>query len=310
MTVPKMPADQLIRVRDELRNPHKLVSESAHLLRGADPQEGLVRYRNARCLDISVAPASLDRALRIMDALIRALEGRGLKGEVTPPLTDDENRRRGEDDPPDNVTRVRVTGEWIQFGITEKRTVGMTPAREPPARLRGQELQSWLYWNQPRKTLVPTGVLELFIDNSSYALSRHRWRDGKRRQLEEQLDDFVAELDVAAAALKKQREERVRQQLEYREQEQRRHEQEQRRREEGKRAAQLEDEVRRWRLAGDIRAYVAAVREEMATSTGVTSEPSKIEERLSWAEEYATRIDPVLKLRRRQSGDELGVLEE
>ncbi len=45
---------------------------------------GVVSAPMRSCLDIAVSPDSLDRALRIFDALLKALEAAGLTVEVTP----------------------------------------------------------------------------------------------------------------------------------------------------------------------------------------------------------------------------------
>ena len=74
---------------------HKLVAMSAKLLRRAKPFEGVVTCRDERCLDISVSPAALDRALRIADALVRALEALQLRVEVTEIHRRDLRRRGG-----------------------------------------------------------------------------------------------------------------------------------------------------------------------------------------------------------------------
>ena len=104
------PAGPPIVVPAKLHNPHQLISEASRLLRGRKPHEGLVGCWSTRCLDIAVAPASLGRALRIMNALIRALEKRGLQVEVTRPLSYEAERDRGEKEPPSNATRVMVSG--------------------------------------------------------------------------------------------------------------------------------------------------------------------------------------------------------
>src|SRR5258705_3390643 len=74
------PAEPPIIVPETLHNPHKLVSATSRVFRG-------VRSSTDRCLDISVSKESRGRALRIMNALVRALEKRGLQVEVTPSLT-------------------------------------------------------------------------------------------------------------------------------------------------------------------------------------------------------------------------------
>ena len=166
-------------------------------------------------------------------------------------------------------------------------------AARPPRGLRGAELELLLSRNQPRRELVPTGILEVGIVKEAYVGVRTIWRDGKRKRLEEQLDKVVAHFDVAANAINRQREERLRTQREYEERARRRVEEEQRRRDEAERAERLEGEARRWRLANDIRQYVAEVRKTVATAGVEIWDVPQLEAWAAWAEDYATRIDPL-----------------
>lgn len=75
-----------IVVPAELTSPHPLIEATEKSLTGAKPdEEGLVHPKAKRTLDIHVSPANVQRALRIMDTLIKAIESRGLsvtlKGE-------------------------------------------------------------------------------------------------------------------------------------------------------------------------------------------------------------------------------------
>lgn len=66
-----------IRVPSRLVDPHPLVRQTAAVLKPARPGlYGTIRARRDRCLDLRVGPRSRERALRIMDALIKALEHR------------------------------------------------------------------------------------------------------------------------------------------------------------------------------------------------------------------------------------------
>lgn len=72
-----------IVVPTALVSPDRLVTLSGKALRKAKPYEGLVSYRSSEgCLNIRVAPASVDRALLIVNTLLRALEARDLKVAV------------------------------------------------------------------------------------------------------------------------------------------------------------------------------------------------------------------------------------
>jgi len=124
--------------------------------------------------------------------------------------------------------------------------------------------------------------LELSISDGPYS-ARANWRDGKRSRLENCLHEFVGYLSVVADAIRKQREETERVRREYEELAARRREQERQRQEEAERAKQLEATVRRWRLARDIREYVASVRDVLTTVPGTIPDDGQFEESLRWA---------------------------
>ncbi|MCZ7662706.1 MAG: hypothetical protein M5U22_07115 [Thermoleophilia bacterium] len=71
-----------IVVPASLENPHKLVVLASRYLAKAHPSGGLLLLARKACLDIRVSSGSVDRALRIFDAVIKTLEGVGLKVEV------------------------------------------------------------------------------------------------------------------------------------------------------------------------------------------------------------------------------------
>jgi hypothetical protein len=68
-----------IVVPDDLKSPHVLVERAAKLLAKAKPDDGFVYVLDKPCLDVAVSPSSLARALRIVDALTKALETRNAR---------------------------------------------------------------------------------------------------------------------------------------------------------------------------------------------------------------------------------------
>lgn len=119
-------------VAESLEHPHKLVTISARYLQKATPRGGVVSAERSTCLDISVSLASLDRALRTMDALLKSLEAVGLSVEIAAmdePSAEDRSShdygynstpRESKPRPPERVTRVPYDEEWIQFRLTER----------------------------------------------------------------------------------------------------------------------------------------------------------------------------------------------
>jgi hypothetical protein len=126
---------------------------------------------------------------------------------------------------------------------------------------------------------------------------RSLWHDGQRQRLEGCLADFIAHLSVMAGAIKTQREEMQRAVQERHEADARRWEEERVRREEEERVRRFEEMLGRWRLARDVREYVAEVREVIAAANGAIPEGIQLEESLKWAEAFARRIDPVARIR-------------
>ncbi len=72
-------ADKII-VLEKLTAPHPLVVLTRNVLTQAKPDDNrMLRPWGQKYLDIRVSPDSLRRALRIMDALLKAFEKRGFK---------------------------------------------------------------------------------------------------------------------------------------------------------------------------------------------------------------------------------------
>ncbi len=290
------PKPPVIEVPARLDRPHKLVAEAARLLRGRDSSDGYVSCWSVSCLKIVVTKTHLGRALRIMDALLKALEGRGYRVEVTRALSREEADRARYTDEPSNVTRALVASEWIQFGIFEKQTMARE-TKEPPKGMKGQALEAWMLSNRPTIRYEANGHLELSILNCDGLGVRRTWRDGKHKQVEEYLGAFVANFEVVAEANKQLRLERERQHREWEEKRRLEEEARARAREEAEREKRFEDKLARWRLARDTREYVREVRALVAAGNGTIEEGSPLHRSLKWAEEFADRVDPVAELR-------------
>jgi transposase-like protein len=199
-----------IEVAPVLVEPNRLVARTAKLLAKAKPSDGLVSARSRRGLDVAVAPASVERAMRIMDALLKALGDRELTVEVTP---ESEGKIWGRTVYHSPIAHVRVEDEWIRFSLPEALKVAPPPPEPPKQRTEMTDEERWKPRPRPeRRVRTATGTLVLTIETGQ----RHRhWRDRSRRKLEMFLNDFVAHLYVAADWLKQDRkrieEERLRQ---------------------------------------------------------------------------------------------------
>jgi hypothetical protein len=289
-----------IIVRAALEQPHRLVAMSAKLLQRAKPVDGAARVRDHRCLDMSVSPGALDRALRIMDALLKGLETRKLPVEVTD-LRAEELRHRyyepREDDVPSNVTRVRVADEWLQLALAEK-IAHKRPAPPPaPKHLRGSAADIWQQLQRRPVEYVPTGDLTLSIRNLPHLSVRTAWRDGKRQRIEGCLNDFISSLYVVADAIKAHRAEQERRHRQYEEEAKRRREEQLRAEEAARRVKELQEVIRDWRLAQDVRTYVAEARSMVAEAGLTMAEDAPFDRWLKFAFAYAEKVDPLAGLR-------------
>lgn len=144
---------------------------------------------------------------------------------------------------------------------------------------------------------VPTGDLTLSILGLAHLSVQTSWRDGKRRRVEDCLNEFVASLYVVAEAIKSHRLAQERHRREAEEAETRRQEERRRQEEEAKRAKELQDVIADWSLARDIRAYVAEAR-GMVDEAQLTMDPdSPFERWLQFATSHAEKVDPLAGLR-------------
>ena len=268
-----------IRVAERLARPHPLVRMTAQALRGqkTDTWGMLSRPGREKCLDIRVARESLPRALRIMDALLKALAARGFRASV----------KDGEE----AGTVVELPEENVAIALEEK-----TRRQDHVLTKEESERKAKYGWSSaPRWDYEPTGSLQLRIKEVWGDGVRKTWSDGKRR-IEDALNDAVAGMIVVADAKRQHRIDLERRRREWAEAERRRLELEQQRREEAERLKALEQEAAAWARSQQLRAYIDAVQEE-ALRLGASAEPGgQLHRWLEWARRHADRTDPLKAL--------------
>lgn len=254
-----------IVVADALHHPHPLVDRTQQILRDAktDGRGVLYTWPAMPHLAVHVSKGSLTRALRIVDALLKAVEARGWAVELET------------GDAP--ATKVRIGVDLVRIRLDER------AKRVENARASGT---TWLY---QRFTFVPTGELTLRIDEYLERRSQISWSDGRQR-LEDRLNDVIVGLAAAAEILCERRlrleEFRAKQEVEGLRRQAARLD------EERERARRLDFDRRfsEWVRAGQIRQFVEAVRSALlASGHDVTDSQRWIE----WALAYADGIDPL-----------------
>lgn len=268
-----------IEVQPELTDPHPAVAKTAASLRGARLDgQGRVAPRAQRALPVTVAPASVDRAMRVLDALMKALEARGhVLG-------------RAAVNGVDRITAT-VSDETIAIEFTEELD------REVRELTRAEQAEKaeypWRYSVQYRH--FPSGRLFLRIDHADTLGLRKHWADGSRQRIERCLDAFVLQLERFAEAIKRQR-------LERQEAERRRHAWEMERYEKLRQIGEEDDRVRtldrqaeQWHKSQELRRFIEAVR--AAGNSGSTGVPqgSDLQRWLEWATAHADRMDPLVQ---------------
>jgi len=285
-----------IEVASVLEQPHSLVAAALRVLGQTKPDvDGVRRRGSRRCLDVAVSPATFDRAMLIMDALLKALEREGTRCEVTDAQrVDSRGRMLVPESVPLNTTRVCVDDEWCELRLAEKFLTEEGPPPSAPRGLAGEELDSWRRWNRPVRRYIPSGVFKLSL---SQGFNRATWTDGKRKKLEGRLADIVAGFHCFAAEQKADRAERERRHREYEAEMQRRREAAQRAEDERIRGERLEGRVGNWKRARAIREYVDAVHALVRPRRTPVTDPRFTDEALAWALAFADRIDPLSALR-------------
>jgi len=171
-----------IVVATTLKEPHPLVRQTAEVLRPHRPSKfGLLEPPRKHSLNIEVSPKSLDRALRIMDALIKTFETMGrsifLKG---------------------NSTFVSIDGANVDIGIKEE----LARKRRDP---KDHNLDGYYEFGFSRYAEggIPSGRLYLTIEDAGFGYSngncRQHWRNSESKRLEERLGNFIIGILKAAA---------------------------------------------------------------------------------------------------------------
>ena len=276
----KVPVPQ-VRVREDLRRPHKLVVAARAALAEASPFSRLASGAWKGCLDISVSREQRQRALRIMDALVKHLEASGAGVEVSrEPKTGYGSEQRT------FVTEAIVGEERVGFALREKQRMHRQP---PSPRDAGR---GWP-WDRPTVSYLPSGTLELSLTSPRLEGMRRNWSDGKRQRLEDVLGEFVVGLGPAASRLKELRAEDARRQQAQLEAELRRAEEAERRRLEEARIARLIGEAAVWSRAAELRAYALAGLRLLDENGGEGEADKARRADLEWLLEYADAIDPL-----------------
>lgn len=219
---------------------------------GGEQLEAIERFGAFR---VRVSQGQIGRALKILDALAKALESRGYWFE------------RGNNGRPQAV----ILGERIGFRIDEryKRRVEVRPSG-----YRTTEFDS-------------IGRLAVVVEEGGRS-----WQDRDNRKLEDRLNEIVASLIIATDWIRADRLEKEEWKRQYEIECKKREEIERQRREEQLRAQQFDEDSKQWRRYERHRRYTERVR-AAAVSRGVpVDDSSGVGRWILWAERRLAELDP------------------
>ena len=259
-----------ITVPDELVDALRPVRQAARLLKRQDDR-GFLVSREHPYLAIHVSPGTLNRALRIFDAFLKACTSRGW-----PVGTEADRPWR---------THVTVLDEVIFVGIDEKVRTIRTPRKSYTER-------DWLHPHAP-DTYEPTGVLTWWAASvDAYGRTRRTWNDGKRQRVEHCLNDVMIGLVQLAEARKAERRESEARQRQMAEEVRQQHLAAERREREQERRDELHRQVAAWRQSQELQSYLHAL--QLAASPQISQDPDgRLARWLRWAETYVRKLDPM-----------------
>ncbi len=225
--------------------------------------------------DVMIGKASVDRAVRLVHTLTRAMTEIGVR-------IDTGNGRYGHTPRP-VITLFDVRLQLRVRELTTRKPHTPTPDElAEQARYKFARIDKWDY--------EPNGSLRVSIANPDDRHDRRAWADGKARRVEEMVEEivtgFLLEVDAELDRARRAEERRIQEAEHWR----RQRELEQLRKEEEARVNRLVAEAERWERAARIRRYVTAVLEEHTDPV-----PESIERWASWAMATADRIDPIAR---------------
>jgi hypothetical protein len=188
---------------------------------------------------------------------------------------------------------VTIQEAKIPFGIIER-----LETKEEQPKEHDLDGDYAFGYNRLNRKQVPSGRLELFIDQSGMYWAhgcRFTWRDGKK-PVEQRLSSFMDSLEDLATRMRAHQDEEQRKAEQRRIEELRRREETRQRAEkrakydaERARVEQLRQQARCWKEADDLRRFIDTVKQ----MHGAIEPGSEIAQWLDWATQQADRLDPL-----------------
>jgi hypothetical protein len=256
-----------ISVPPFLESPHPLVEKTVLSLSRSRPDKitGLAKPAQKKTLDVAVSPATTDRAMRIFDTLIKAMDSRGMR------LTIEEGK-----------TYVHVNGEKIAVGLKE--TLKKVPHK--PTEKETRDFQRY-HLRYRKYDSASSGRLVLYMDTFRF-WAPDPLHERKNMPLEGRLNRFMLSLVEMSEKIKDDRIEEARREREQEIRRKKRAEEYKRHKIEKANVERLEEMDRLHRTAEGYRKLALAVKQQATKRT----DRADALEWAEWALTYADRIDP------------------
>jgi len=239
----------------------------------------------------NVSEPQQDRALRVLDAVLRAAERLGWQFEV--PLPDPTTDRRQtfarSDYHPPAYGQLLVEGEPITLRTDERRRQSDHVMTEQEKADKKAGRYVWM----PRFDYAPSGELRLHATEPAHSYTDKVWKDTSRQPLEVQVRRILHGLLNLALERKQHREEKRLRELATRELERQQAIVRQRRAANLKLIEELERQAGAWHRAQFLRRYLRAavcVLGDQSLTVDLQGQPTDF---IRWAEHYVNQLDPL-----------------
>lgn len=236
--------------------------------------------------DLNIQPSERNRALRLLEALVREARRRGYTVAAT--KAPRKNQWGYYDRHPDDAGHVQIALGPDQFRLSISQEVEKTPHVPTKA----EQARAERGYATPKFDLTLTSNLRIAIEGNEAAFWGSFWSDKAEAPLEASLAQILQELE-----LRHERAEHNRRVAERQQEERKRQWEAARlaaieRLVQSHRAEVLREQVQRWELANQVRAYLDAMEARLADGLS-RDEREDAEAWIRWARDYAERIDPL-----------------
>jgi len=264
-------------VPETLIRPHPITAATRKALQAAKPDDyGMLKCAAPELFYLRLGPNSVNRALRILDALLKAFDARSFKV-----VCGVHERER---------TRVVVNGEDITFSIEE---TAQRQAHRLTEEEKKRQKEGTLYYVHTYD-YIPGGTLTLKLDTPYSSGITGTFTDRARQSLEQKLNGVMLSMVHVAEWRKEERRRQEEKGRRLEAENARRAEIRRRHAEEAARVKQLQKDADAWNAAEALRRYITAV-EAQVNLSGAEMPIKDVPRWVRWAREQADRIDPLKK---------------